>query len=168
VDREYLEDYEAREIAEYKILERKISHGTFNFGTDIYPSADRFVNVRHPIAIAGHLSGKIANLWGQVPFCGSLVLTLPSFPAYMFEKTFFKISEIPKVIDFIKSTGQLQVALEEKPSYYEGLDYLDQIFKELDPPYLLGTPMTMEANLCDLKKARVAYHALGALSFLSS
>jgi hypothetical protein len=165
LDKEYLIDYEAKESAEYETLVKKIFAGKYDSENEIYPPAHRFKKINHPIAIAGEGLGNIENLWGQIPFSGSLILTLPSIPSQLFEKTFFEISEIPKVIDFVKSTGRLQIALEEKPTHYERLDFLDPIFKELNPPYLLGAPIGVIGSMRDINKARACYFSLGQISF---
>lgn len=165
MDREYLEDYEERENEQYSTFLKRLSNGTFNLEKDIYPPANRFTNLQNPLATASDLSGKIGDLWTQIPFSGSLILRLSSSPPDLFERDYFKISEIPTIIDFIKSTGRLQVTLEEYPTHYEGLDYLDQIFEELNPPMISGPPVTSYGSLDEIKKAQECYLSISEIAF---
>lgn len=164
--REYLEDYEAKELSEYDRFAERVRNGSFNPDTEIYPPKARFFNIQKPIAIASTESMKSENIWAQVPFCGSLILTLPPFPPKMFEEFFFKISDIPKILDFVKETGKLQIALQNLPKYYEGLDYFDPIFQELEPPFLEGLPLTTLGDINKIQSARIAFYSIGEVSYL--
>jgi len=136
LDRGYLEDYAQREWSEFERLEKRILEGNFSFEKDRYPPDKSFINLQKPVALASLETAKVSNIWAQIPFCGSLIILLPPFPQSVFEESISKISEIPKIIDFIKDTGRLQVAITEDPRDYEGLNYLDPFFKELNPPTL--------------------------------
>jgi len=114
MDREYLKDYEQKEKAEFeRLVKKKIKNDTFSFEKDKYPPDERFVNLQDPVAVASLEAAHIGNLWAQIPLCGSLVVFLPAFPQSLFEESLFKVSEIPKIIDFVKETGRLQVALRD-------------------------------------------------------
>ncbi len=138
MDKGYLEDYEQREQAEYDRLADRIREGRFAFGKESFPPDRRFVKLQKPVALAavldvskvGGLMNNVScdtsienNLYAQIPFCGSLVLPIPTLPQSWFERFFFKASEIPEIIDFIKESGRLQVVLADFPSRYAGLDH---------------------------------------------
>ena len=77
---------------------------------------------------------------------------LPACSQHIFEQYYFKASEIPEVIKFIKETGRLQFVLQNEPSLYEGLGYLDQLFTDLQPPYLRGINLTAFGKESELRK----------------
>lgn len=127
--KDYLDNYEAKERSEFHRFAKMVKDGALEPDIECYPSKDRFFNIQKPIAVASTDCMKNENIWAQVPFCGSLVLTLPSFPPKMFEEFFFKISDIPKILEFVKDTGKIQIALQNFPKCYEGLDYFDPFFR---------------------------------------
>jgi len=141
LDREYLEDYEQTEREEFeRLVGKTLEEGSYSFENDRYPPNERFVKLKKPVAKVSWETMNIRNIWGQIPFSGSLILPLGAIPKRVFERTYCRISEIPKIIDFIKNTGRLQVALNSDPTMYTGLDYLDPLFDELKPPVLSGIP----------------------------
>ena len=165
MDREYLEDYEQKELSEYKRLERKIREGKFDFEKDRYPPAKRFVKLQKPVALTSLEVANVRDLWTQIPFCGSLVLPLMSFERSWFEACYFKVSDIPMIIDFIKDTGKLQIALSDPPTQYEGLDHFDHFFEELNPPVLYLTPLSIFGNEKEIKKAKDDFFTLAEVRF---
>ena len=167
MDREYLEDYEQKELNEYeRLVERRVREGKFSFGKDRYPPDWRFVNLQKPVALAVPGSAETPNLWTQVPFCGSLIFVLSPASKPIFEECYFKISEIPKVIDFIKESGRLQVVLNVLPTQYEGLDHLDPFFKELNPPLYLLAPEFIDGTEKEIQKARESFFSLARVRYL--
>ena len=166
MDREYLEDYEQKEHAEIERFLRRIQEGKFDFEKDKYPPDERFVNLQKPVAITNLEGANVKNIWTQVPFCGSLIFNLPSFPRFTFEKNFFKVSSIPKIIDFVKETGRLQVVIKDSPEYYEGLDFLDPFFKELSPPLATSLPYSILGNEKELRNAYASFYTLAKVQFL--
>ncbi len=168
LDREYLEDYEQKERSEVEKLEMRIREGKFDFEKDRFPTDDRFVKLQKPVAVASRDSTKWERIWAQVPFCGSLILSLPPISYSEFEAWFFKKSEIPSVIDFIKDTGRLQVVLGATALQYEGLDYLDPFFEELKPPVHHTIPHTIFFNEKEIEEAKATFFTLGSLGFFDS
>ena len=167
MDREYLEDYEQKELSEYeRLVVRRIREGKFDFEKDRFPPSERFVNLQEPVALTTLETAHIRDLWTQVPFCGSLILPLMSFPRSWFESCYFKISDIPKIIDFIKETGRLQIALADPPTQYEGLDYFDSFFKELNPPVYYLAPVSIFGNKKEVQKVEELFFTLGEVRFL--
>ena len=59
----------------------------------------RFKNLKSPVAFGNSLDS--GDIWTQVPFCGLLIIGISHCSPEVFEKRFFKIFEIPKVVDFI-------------------------------------------------------------------
>ena len=166
LDREYLEDYEEKQYEEYnRLVNRRIQEGTFDFEKDRFPPDEHFINLQKPVAGASPDCASWKNIWAQVPFSGSLIISIPSLPRPLFEKHYFKISEITKIIDFVKETGRLQVALKDSPKMYEGVDYLDPFFKELEPPPITAIPVSIFGSKKELQRAHVSFTTLGKIRF---
>jgi len=165
MDREYLEDYEQKERSEYAKLIRRIWEGKFSFEKDRFPPDERFVKLQRPTALTS-LRAAMSNLWTQIPFCGSLIIILPAYPRSLFERVLFKVSEIPKIIDFIKETGKLQIAIGGDVLVYEGLDYLDPFFNELNPPAFFGVPDCVFGDVKEIHEAYETFDTLGKVRFL--
>jgi hypothetical protein len=166
LDREYLQDYEQREKEEYnRLVETRIQDGTFNFGKDRYPPCERFVNLQEPVALTTLHTANEKNLWAQIPFTGSLIISIPSYPKSMFEEHLFPASEIPEIIRFIKETGKLQIVLHDQPTCYEGLDHMDPFFKELKPPFYLATPFSVFGNEKEIQKNSEVFYTLGSIKY---
>jgi hypothetical protein len=87
-----------------------------------------------------------------VPFCGSLILLLSPVPREKFERMYFKVSEIPKIIDFVKETGRLQFALTGRPTLFSGLDYLSEVFEETQPPLYYMFPLLNFENRIEIQE----------------
>lgn len=129
--REYLQDYEETELEWHEKFRKMVIDGKFGL-TDIFPPKERFVKITEPIAFGVQPKPE---LWPQVPFSGSTVIML-----YPVRKEFFKrrhgfeVSDINRIVDFIKETGKIQFVIDWPPTAFEGLDFLDPIFSELKPP----------------------------------
>lgn len=160
--REYLEDYHEKEQSEYGKLINRIWRGQFSFRKDRYPPDRRFVKLQRPVALTSP-HGVRDNLWAQLPFCGSLILILLPLPKSMFERFFFKASDIPKIIDFIKETGKVQIAIGGSALAYEGLDFLDPFFNELKPPAYHGAPECIFGSPKEIRAASETFNDLAGL-----
>ena len=169
MDREYLEDYEQAELDEFERYLKRIENNNLYFEKYRYPPNERFINLQKPVAVCtGDITSHLDNVWAQVPFSGSLILLLPPLPLHTYEKEGYEISEIPKLVEFVKETGRLQIALNAWPSSYEGLDFLDPIFKELKPPFLQGAPDFIFGGKKELEKASHTFLTLGKVQFLET
>jgi len=167
LDREYLEDYEQKEAEEYeKLVLKRVQEGKFDFQKDRYPPDERFVNLHKPVTLATGNASNVEYLWAQVPFCGSLIIFLPPLSKTAFEYFYFEISEIPKIVDFIKETGRLQVVFNASPLSFEGLDHLDPFFKELNPPVYGGMPFSVFGSGKEIQKTRDIFFTLGKVRYL--
>lgn len=167
MDREYLEDYEQKESSEFERLKKRMQEGQFDLEKDRYPSDGRFMHLRKPVALTTLGTSHWDNLWTQIPFSGSLILLLPPVTVSDFEKFYFNVSEIPEIIDFIKDTGRLQIALSANPLAYDGLDYLDPFFQELNPPIYAAAPDSVLHNEKEIQKAIETFYTLGKVKYLS-
>lgn len=167
MDKEYLEDYEQKEQVQRERLQRDIMEGKFSFGKDRYPGDERFVKLNRPVALAGRKAAMSGDLWAQVPFSGSLILLLPSISRKSFEKDFFKVSEIPMIIDFIKETGRIQVALSMPAILYEGLNFLNPFFEELNPPIYHGFPMSILGTKKELKTVKTTFDTIATVRYIN-
>jgi hypothetical protein len=165
LDREYLEDYQQKEKAEQGKFFKKIQEGKFDIGKDRYPPDDRFVKLQRPVTVCNLLFAHTNCFWAQVPFSTSLVLSIPPLPQHQFEDICCKVPEIPKIIDFIKETGRLQIALTAPPTYYEGLDYFDPFFVELKPPFCVNVPLNVFWDEKDLEKAAMSFTTLASVRY---
>jgi len=168
LNREYLEDYEKKEMEEYeRLFLKRMQDGKFDFKKDRYPPDQRFPKLQKPVALASFESATLGNPWAQVPFCGSLIVFLtPIHSQGLFENLFFKTSEIPKLIDFIKETGRLQVVLSSPPMAYEGIDYLDPFFKELNPPHYYRLPLSTLGTEKEVKNAEITFLTLAKVKYI--
>jgi len=161
LDREYLEDYEQKEREEYdRLVVKKIEEGKFDFEKDRYPPDERFVKLQKPVVGTTLTGANYTNIWSQVPFCGSLIINLPSYPRDVFEKRLFKTSDIPKIIDFVKETGRLQVAFNDPMKFYKGLDFLDPFFEELEPPRTSYLPPHVLGTQREIRNASYSFVTL--------
>lgn len=166
MDREYLTDYDQREREEFeRLVRKKAREGKFRLGMDKYPPDERFVNLKTPVSLVGPLGTELPNLFAQIPFSGSTILFLPIMPKRKFERTHFKVTEIPKVIDFIKDTGRLQVALLSSAVDYEGIDYLEPFFDNLKPPTHYSTPLFIFGNQIEIKRLSSTFLTLARVRF---
>ena len=165
LDREYLEDYEQREKAEIEKFLKRVDEGKFSFERDRYPPNERFMKLQKPAALA---APPVRSIWAQIPFCGSLFLILAPVTQQTFEEFYFSVSEIPKVIDFIKETGRLQVCLAKMPTEYEKLDYLEPFFRGLSPPVNYGLPPPFYSAEGEIQEAENTFHTLAKVRYLDA
>jgi len=164
LDREYLEDYEQKEYHQQERFLKDLREGRFSLSVDKYPPDSRFVNIQKPVTLAFGATFH-GNLWSMIPFCGSMLLTIPPIPQSDFERLFFRASQIPEIIEFIKETGRLEIALPSSPRAYEGLTYLEPIFRELNPPELISIPTEVFGDKKTIQKAKETFFTLGRISF---
>jgi hypothetical protein len=167
MDKEFLEDYEQRESSEYRALLESIVRDEFDLKRDRFPPDRRFLNIQRPVAVTSFGTMRADHIWAQIPFCGSVILALPPYEQRQFEEHVMKVSDIPKIIEFVKETGRLQVALSANPLAYEGLDHLDQFFIDLKPPFLSAFMLTDFAEEREIEREKVTFEALGNLGYFA-
>jgi len=166
MDRKYLEDYAQKELSEYdRLVVEKMVDGRFQFEHDRFPPDYRFVKIQKPVAFATSKASNLKNLWAELPFCGSLIISIPPISKDVFERTFCKISEIPKIVEFIKETGKLQISLGADARAYTALDYLDPFFIELNPPVLSSAPDFIFGNKKETLEAQNTFDTIGKVAY---
>jgi len=166
MEKEFLIEYEQKERSEFERLEKRILEGEFSFEKDTFPPDNRFIKLQKPVALTALGTSNLEAIWVQIPFCGSLILLLPPIPKYEFEQFYFKVSEIPKIIDFVKETGHLQVSLSASPLAYENLDFLDPFFVELNPPVYSAAPNSIFRKNKEVQQAINHFRTLASVRYI--
>lgn len=159
MDKEFLVDYEQNEYSEYEKFRKKVLEGKFDPTKERYPPEDRFHNLNEPIAEAC----SFGSIWPQIPLFGSLII--PIFPrdnAHFREMHGFEANDrdIERLVDFAKDTGKIQFALRSSPTAYQGLDFLEPIFKELRPPSSFVYPIEDVIEKKQLKRYTTEFQTL--------
>jgi len=161
LDREFLEDYEERELEEGNYFRKMASEGRFS-KTDLYPPIERFHKLNYPLvwAAPGGMS-----IWPQIPMCGSLLIQILPVSKSNFENMHgFDVSDIDRLVDFAKDTGKVQFLVDWPTTAFYGLDFLDPIFQELRPPAVWTFPYPSELKL-EVRKYREEFEALANIRF---
>jgi len=136
MNKEFLMDYEAREMNEIKKFTQDFHEGRITSEVR-YPQRHR-LKLREPYTKA--IAGK--EIWGQFPLYGTTIIVLKPTEKEIFKEVHgFGAEDISSLIDFVKETGRIQFALDEHPTRYTDLDFLEPLFKELMPPELIHVPL---------------------------
>jgi len=137
MDREFLADYETKENEAVKRFGRSFLRGDFDTNEG-YPSRCRFPKMKDPLA----WSASMCSIWPQIPLCGSLLIHLhPRINPDEFRILHgFDVADIERLVDFARDTGKVQFALAADAHHFEGMNFLDPIFKELKPPTIYTIP----------------------------
>ncbi len=165
--KEFLEDYASKEREEYeKYVKQVLEDGIEKAG--IYPRESRFSKLNKHLVRAESSSYYTDNekVWSQIPFAGTLLISLHNAKENnLLRLQGFEKNDISKLIDLAKETGKVQFGLRSEPENYEGLDYLDPIFTELQPPVFTFTPLEYLTELKTWKKWREEYFTLASIKF---
>lgn len=141
-------DYEAREKSEVDNFIRRFRQGKFGLG-DRYPSASR-LKLYKPYT----KSIEAEKIWSQIPLHGTTIIVLKPTRKEIFEKVHgFDTEDIDRLIDFAKETKRIQFSLDEYPTYYKEMDFLEPIFRELTPPKLMHIPLYCIEPVEKIKKS---------------
>ena len=146
MDKEFLIDYEAREKEEIKKFVQKFREGKIR---DRYPLPDRLkLNEPYTKSIAGE------RIWNQIPLYGTTIIALKPTKKEIFEKVHgLDIEDIDRLIDFAKETGRVQFSLAESPTRYIKMDFLEPVFRELQPPKLTHIPLDCIVTNKEIEKS---------------
>jgi len=134
--KEFLEDYEKKENERADKFLKRLEAGKV-LSDEMYPPKSRFIKLKEPIAYPVRFS-----VWSVVPFYGSTIIFLDAmsdrkkFDEYC-NKTLelgFTSRDIDEIIDLVKNTGRIQFALKFDPTSYKNLEFLEPLFRELEPP----------------------------------
>jgi hypothetical protein len=115
MDKEFLDDYEAKERQEIECFIKSISEGKFS-KTQIFPTENRFKKLHNPITYRGSMG---VGLWSLVPFSGSTIIPLLAAEKKIFENLHkFSINQIEEMVTFAEDTGKIQFVLLNEPTAY--------------------------------------------------
>jgi hypothetical protein len=144
MNKEFLRDYERKEIELQKEYYRNIKASEIT-RVKGYPPLSRFKKYNNPLVICDEkaYSQYGERIWSQIPFAGTLIIPLGISNKENFLRLHgFDINEIPELVKLSRETGRVEFTLNTNPTHYEGMDYLEPIFSELEPPML-----TMPSNI---------------------
>jgi len=164
VKKEFLEDYMAKEEEEYKIYEKQFLSSDDSIQ---YPPRNRFKKLREPIIYYDPFSydNYGEKLWSQIPFAGTLIISLRNITEKNCLHQSFEPSDIPNLINLAKDQGRVQFGFQADVRLYEGLDYLDPIFEELKPPLFRSIPPSSLVSSKDSKHWHAEFVALGQIRY---
>ncbi|MEM3159515.1 MAG: hypothetical protein QXJ74_01900 [Nitrososphaera sp.] len=166
--REWLQDYSQKELQELDRYFKKVQTSGLS-ESDRFPEPSRFsTRLIEPIVIADRRVFYFDNekIWSQIPFAGTLIIPLHPVPEKdLLTATAFDKSDINKLIDLAKETGRVQFMLAADPLFYEGLDYLDPIFEQLNPPLMQTVPYSAYTKDGDVIRWQEEFRALASISF---
>jgi hypothetical protein len=165
--KEFLEDYEKKEKERAEKYLRRLEEGKIS-SDEIYPPKDRFINLKEPIA-RSPLAGF--SVWSMVPFYGSTLIPLiPRGNTEKFDELYttgnfgFSSKDIDEMIDLVKDTGRIQFFINFSPTSYKNLDFLEPLFRELEPPAVIEP---LDALISERKREQYAieFDTLTSLGF---
>lgn len=142
MDKEFLIDYEAREKEEIVKFTQKFREGKIG-AEDVYPQKYRLkLNKPYTTSIAGE------GIWTQIPLYGTTIIALQPARKEIFKKIHgFDTEDVDRLIDFVKESGRIQFALDDYPTQYIKMSFLEPLFRELKPPKL--THLTLDCIITD-------------------
>jgi len=133
VDKKFLAEYDSRE----RSAEKKFLNNFVKGKVTQYPPSSRFGGLKEPIVHSDpqlHAYDK-EPIWSQIPLSGTLIISIMNVSERMcLKNNGFAPNEIPDLIKFANETGKIRFGLGTKPLNYEGLDYLEPYFENLNPP----------------------------------
>lgn len=160
MDRLFLEEYEHNEAVDLENFLEDIKKGEFKVDQR-YPAESR-LKLNRPYAY----SVEHESIWPLVPIYGTIIVRLLSIPQpSAFHKYHgFEVEDIPRLVDFSKRTGKIAFALEDAPTRFEGIHFLEPIFYELRPP--MRSRIFLEVNPDDVDEfASIAGDYFGILAW---
>ena len=159
---EFLQDYEAHEAEKTNKFMKRLDEGKVAQNEN-YPPKERFIKLKEPIA------EPFVNIWGVVPFYGSTIAKLmPKDSKKAFDEAHefmgFNSGKIDEMMDFQKETGRIQFSLTMPPTYYKNLEFLEPLFRELEPPTLSYDHLSFVGEEFD-KKYNIEFKTLAEFGF---
>lgn len=132
LNREWLEDYQAKESEEFEIYKKKFVLAGKPILENPYPRKERFPKLREPVA---NLFTR--NIWSQIPLFGSSIIPLMPYTKEKLISMYGLSNErgIEQLAELAR-TGKLCFVLGSSPLSFAELDYLEPILKEFNPPYV--------------------------------
>jgi len=94
------------------------------------------------------------RIWNQIPLYETTIIALKPTKKEIFEKVHgFDVEDIDRLIDFAKETGRVQFSLAESPTRYIKMDFLEPLFRELQPPKLAHIPLDCIVTNKEIEKS---------------
>ena len=94
------------------------------------------------------------RIWNQIPLYETTIIALKPTKKEIFERVHgFDVEDIDRIIDFAKETGRVQFSLAEPPTRYMKMDFLEHVFRELQPPKLTHIPLDCIVTNKEIKKS---------------
>jgi hypothetical protein len=134
--REFLIDYEEKEISQQHQIFSDLKCGHYVNLKEAYLKTQRFGKLNDPLVSPDTLVYTLGEtIWSQIPFAGTLIIPVNNTgKTHFLNEHGFEFNDIPNLINLAKETGKVQFVLSKIPILYENLDHLQPIFDELRPP----------------------------------
>lgn len=162
--KEFLQNCEAKEADELNIFNKRVDDG-MKLTDNCYPPKSRFKKLSAPVGSVGAGS----NIFGVIPFCGSTVVKLSprnnrkAFDVFHKGAFGFTSHDIEGLLDMAKETGRVQFTLSTRPTEYANLDFLEQVFYELQPPVSVWDPQAFVGD--KYKQYGIEFGTLAAFGY---
>lgn len=136
MNREFLKDYEQKEINKQNRIFSDLKSGHYNNLKAAYLETQTFRRLNDPLVSPDTLVYPLGEtIWSQIPFAGTLIIPVNNTGKANFAAEHgFELKDIPNLVNLAKETGKVQFVLSKRPIIYENLDHLQPIFDELSPP----------------------------------
>jgi len=165
MNKKFLAEQQSKAQAEFRRYESNLIKNP----SEVHPGIIRLGKMEGPLIQSEPHSYVYSNekIWSQIPFAGSLIVSLFNVPKEMCAKeNGFEASDIPDLIRLAKETGKIKFCLQTDPLDYDGLDYLDPIFEEFEPPTIYsGAESKKIAKDEDLKKWQAEFMEIGSIRY---
>lgn len=154
MDKRFLETYKEKGWGETRKFLDDFKRGKFK-AKDRYPPQSR-LRLNEPYTY----SIPFEPIWPLIPFYGTTIIKLhPIAEKTKFERSHgFNIEDIPRLVELAKETKKVQFLVFGDPTKFEGINFLEQIFDELEPP--IGAFILPDINQDDVKEFQILsnYH----------
>lgn len=155
MDKKFLERYKEKEKRETRKFLNDFKRGKFK-AEDRYPPQSR-LRLNEPYT---H-SIPFEPIWPLIPFYGTTIIGLnPIAEKMKFERSHgFNIGDIPRLVELAKDTQKVQFSVFGDPTKFEGINFLEQIFDELEPP--VEASILPDINQDDVKEFQILSNYYG-------
>jgi hypothetical protein len=161
--KEWLDNYEQQELAEYKkFLDNFLQDPST--AVKNYFIGNRFQKVNNPLALTGS-----SNIWSQIPFYGTSIVPVTTLDqgSHIGAYGWGRESDINNLISLSRETGRVQFVLVNHPTSFanEKYNYLEPILSELRPPLVYNLSSVLFDSL-ELSKAINEFHYIADYRFI--
>ena len=167
MDKKFLAEHHSKCRAEYKKYKKKLIKNP----SEKNPAIVRMGKMRGPVIMSEpHIYNyDKEKIWSQIPFAGTLIISLFNVPKEMcLLENGFEASDIPDLVRLAKETGKIKFGFQTNPLSYEGLDYLDPIIEEFEPPVLYAqNRFDEDVGEEKRKKWYIEYRTIGSIKYFS-